>query len=84
MDRRVTPPGWVTSPTWGPPPPCKQALRILIYRTWAIVLFMGNETKRMQTRRISGCLISQSAQKLHEPLVCVKENLSKILLVKKT
>ena len=27
MDRRVTPPGWVTSPTWGPPPPCKQALR---------------------------------------------------------
>ena len=27
MDRRVTPPKWVTSPTWGPPPPCKQALR---------------------------------------------------------
>ena len=25
MDRRVTPPNWVTSPTWGPPPPCKQA-----------------------------------------------------------
>ena len=27
MDRRVTPPKRVTSPTWGPPPPGKQALR---------------------------------------------------------
>ena len=27
MDRRVTPPTRVTSPTWGPPPSCKQALR---------------------------------------------------------
>ena len=26
MDRRVNPPERVTSPTWGPPPPCKQAL----------------------------------------------------------
>ena len=26
IDRRVTPPKRVTSPTWGPPPPCKQAL----------------------------------------------------------
>ena len=26
MDRRVTPPKRVTSPSWGPPPPCKQAL----------------------------------------------------------
>ena len=26
MERRVTPPTRVTSPTWGPPPPCKQAL----------------------------------------------------------
>ena len=26
MDRRVTPPERVTSPTWGPPPLCKQAL----------------------------------------------------------
>ena len=26
MDGRVTPPKRVTSPTWGPPPPCKQAL----------------------------------------------------------
>ena len=27
MDRQVTPPKQVTSPTWGPPLPCKQALR---------------------------------------------------------
>ena len=27
MDRRVTPPKRATSPTWGPPPPCKQALK---------------------------------------------------------
>ena len=26
MDRRVTPPKRVSSPSWGPPPPCKQAL----------------------------------------------------------
>ena len=26
IDRRVTPSRRVTSPTWGPPPPCKQAL----------------------------------------------------------
>ena len=30
MDRRVTPPKRVTSPTWGPPPPCKQTLRIYL------------------------------------------------------
>ena len=28
MDRRVTPPKRVTLPTWGPPPPCKQALNL--------------------------------------------------------
>ena len=27
MDRRVTPPKEATSPTWGPPPPCKEALK---------------------------------------------------------
>ena len=30
MDRRVTPAKQVTSPTWGPPSPCKQALRLLL------------------------------------------------------
>ena len=27
MDMRVTPTKPVTSPTWGPPPPCKRALK---------------------------------------------------------
>ena len=27
MDRPVTPPKGATSPTWGPPLPCKKALR---------------------------------------------------------
>jgi len=26
MDSQVNPPMQVTSPTWGPPPPCKRAL----------------------------------------------------------
>ena len=28
MERRVTSPKRVTSPSWGPPPPCKQALSL--------------------------------------------------------
>ena len=31
MERPVTPPTLVTSPTWGPPPPCKQALTRVIF-----------------------------------------------------
>ena len=30
MYRRDTPPKWVTSPTWGPSPPCKQALTLTV------------------------------------------------------
>ena len=45
MDRRVTPPKRITSPTWGPPPPCKQAFKLvdvwtvvtIDYVTWKIV-----------------------------------------------
>ena len=36
MDRRVTSPERATSPTWGPPPPCKQALKLPSVRVlWA-------------------------------------------------
>ena len=31
MERLVTPPKRGTSPTWGPPPPCEQALKSKIY-----------------------------------------------------
>ena len=45
MDWLVTPPKLVTSPAWGPPPPCKQAVLALIYDTLEsfhgiILLFM--------------------------------------------
>ena len=30
MDRRYTPPKRVTSPTWGPPPPYRQALTLTV------------------------------------------------------
>ena len=33
MDRRVT------SPTWGPPPPCKQALREVLIIFWMKFLY---------------------------------------------
>ena len=37
MDRRVTPPKRVTSPTWGPPPSCEQALNVYAnYRVSAV------------------------------------------------
>ena len=44
MDRRVTPPKRVTSPSWGPPPPCKQALRkyflsFPFYSSWKKMIF---------------------------------------------
>ena len=38
MDRRVTPPRRVTSPTWGPPPPCKHALKHTVVATFIIWL----------------------------------------------
>ena len=32
MDKRVNPPKRITSPTWGPPSPCKQALNLSLRR----------------------------------------------------
>ena len=40
MDRRVLPPELVTSPTWGPPPPCKQALSSFPYLTKFLFFFV--------------------------------------------
>ena len=44
MDRLVTPPAciWVTFPMWSPPPPCKQALKLLplpIYLLFCLLKF---------------------------------------------
>ena len=48
MDRRVTPPKRVTSPTWGPPPPCKQALSC---SSWLAEFcgYVGNMQNRRQS-----------------------------------
>ena len=47
MDRRVTPPKQVTSPTWGPPPPCKQTLKVPINAddVIAICLYLMNKMR---------------------------------------
>ena len=50
MDGRVTPPKRVTSPTWTPLPPCKQALRLSCPKQLTGVLelriiFLGRVTK---------------------------------------
>ena len=37
MDRRVTPPNRVTSPTWGLPPLCKQAPSLLFFKRVASI-----------------------------------------------
>ena len=54
MDRRVTPPKRVTSPTWGPPPPCKQALKLqfLPYSCRFIYLTFANTGKHEQNDEI--------------------------------
>ena len=49
MDRQVTPPKRVTSPTWGPPPPpCKQALK------WRLPLFIYERFKLVNIYHTSG------------------------------
>ena len=46
MDRRATPPKPVTSSTWGPPPPCKQALSLRSRRDHS------RNVRRMRMRHI--------------------------------
>ena len=46
MDRRVTPPKLVTSPTWGPPPPCKQALSIKFKMTGMLLSIVHGQVEK--------------------------------------
>ena len=62
MDRRVTPPKQVTSPTWGPPPPCKQALRAF----WILGFWETNFTKDLEVRRD----LSETGPALRQPSSC--------------
>ena len=50
MDRRVTPPKRLTSPTWGPPPPCKQALILKLGLCALFVSIYYSLTKRLGTK----------------------------------
>ena len=57
MNRRVTPPKRVTSPTWGPPPSCKQALKLPIASKARLVvnmrdLFYHKRSERKHTFRL--------------------------------
>ena len=44
MERRDTPPKRVTSPTWSPPPPCKQALSFPSWQ-WRLILLHPGPAK---------------------------------------
>ena len=65
MDRRVTPPKRVTSPTWGPPPPCKQALSKHGYKTFSPSAFqslsLSSETNSYKWNRINERNLLQTA-----------------------
>ena len=61
MDRRVTPPKRVTSPTWGPSPPCKQALR----KIWAAICLDGPKPVMIVFFKVKFKRFVQGSQKFH-------------------
>ena len=61
-DRPVTPPKRVTSPTWGPPPLCKQALNPVKWQSMAVGLFIAVTVSEPEVNRRGSSLIGK---KLH-------------------
>ena len=49
VDRPVTPLKRVTSPTWGPPPPCKKALKSQIISIRVTIVKQGAPKSHLQT-----------------------------------
>ena len=49
-DRLVTPPKWVTSPIWGPPPACKQHLRV---KSQTLILLACGLSFQYEIRKIT-------------------------------
>ena len=49
MDRWVTPPKWVAFRTWGPPPPCKQALNKRTIANLSMILSYMNRKEKSFT-----------------------------------
>ena len=62
MDKRVTPPKRVTSPTWGAPPPFKQALNPVKWQSKAIGLFIAAAVSEPEANERGSSLIGK---KLH-------------------
>ena len=65
MEKRVTPPKRVTSPTWGPPSPCKQALIFLyvlcsFWKHWRARERSERARKKNKERLFSSSPISTS------------------------
>ena len=54
MDRRVTPPKRVTSPTCGTPPPCNQALRLKKNLDNRCLMFMSSRKREITMQAVSG------------------------------
>ena len=52
MERRVTPHTRVTSPTWGPPPPCKQALNDVVDTWYEIFNSIIDEHLPLKQKRV--------------------------------
>ena len=82
MERRVTPPRRVTSPTWGPPPPCKQALKFTC-DNWRWILIGDDRNLSMHRQRLmrfkkSFSLLSWKVKKLFLP--CFLQNIYLSLL----
>ena len=81
MDRRVTPPYRVISPSWDPPPPCKQALRIYLralvcsqqYTFLPCMFCFPNSDHVMFSREFAFCLFINYAY----ICTCIRRNLRK-------
>ena len=62
MDRLVTTPNQVTSPTWGSPPPCKQALNPVKWQSMVTGLFIAAAVSKPEANEWGSSLIGK---KLH-------------------
>ena len=58
MDRRVTPPKRIISPTWSPPPPCKKAIIVFSANNREVSFPHYSQTgKTVNSKKISGMLL---------------------------
>ena len=70
MDRRVTPPKWVAFRTWGPPPPCKQALKLTIANLSMILSYMNRKEKSFIIQKLVKYLTVWDSCVIKSALTC--------------